>query len=246
MKVTVNDLAFEFPLYEKKNTMKAVKKFVSICRNLESIRCHNVERIVSSGINMDKELYPTGTLYQIIREIQDKNERTYFLGLLVNRESKAASAEKSFVYKDLESFACAAAKDECLVSMETSGDFKQSEISGTIDGKTVRIRNISCEDHLYYFRNMLGMRIYKANDKKHKKDGDNAYGKGRIGSPMDLCDDEAQELLDCAIWIKQRLYARKGKHNYAFQNEQDCIYHCYIADDLGDDILKELYKKKWD
>lgn len=49
-----------------------------------------------------------------------------------------------------------------------------------------------------------------------------------------------------AIWIKQRLYARKGKRNYAFQNEQDYIYHGYIANDLGDDILKELYKRKWD
>lgn len=246
MKVTVNDLAFEFPLYEKKKTMKVIKKFISICRNLESVRCHNVERLVRSGINMEKELYPTGTLYQIVREIQDKNERTYFLGLLVNRESKGTSAEKSFVYKNMESLACAVAKDDCLVSMETNEDFKQTEILGTIDGKAVRIRNISCEDHLYYFRNILGMRSYKANDEKHKKDRDNAYGKGRVGSPMDLSDDEAQELLDHAIWIKQRLYARKGKHNYAFQNERDCIYHCYIADDLGDDILKELYKRKWD
>lgn len=246
MKVTVNDLAFEFPVYEKKKTMKVVKKFITICRNLESIRCHNVERLVRLGINMEKELYPNGTLHQIVHEIQDRNERTYFLGLLVNRDTKEIPIESSFVYKDLESFACAAAKDDCLVSIETNEDFKQTRICGIIDGKKISIRNISCEDHLYCYRDIIGMRIYKANDEKHKKDRDNAYGKGRIGSPMDLRDDEAQELLDRAIWIKQRLYARKGKHNYAFQNERDCIYHCYIADDLGDDILKELYKKKWD
>lgn len=245
MKVTVNDLAFEFPLYEKAQTMKAVKKFISVCRNLESVRCHNVERLAGTKINMEKELYPTGTLYQIVREIRDKDDRTYLLGLLVNRESQGISSEKTFVYKNLESSACAFAKDDALVSMETDEDFKKTEIVGTIDGQTIKIRNLSCEDHLHYYRDILGMRIYKANDEKHKKDRDNAYGKGRIGSPMDLSDEEAQELLNHSIWIKQRLYARKGKHNYAFQNEQDCIYHGYIADDLGDDILKELYKRKW-
>ena len=103
MKVTVNDLAFEFPLYEKTQTMKAVKKFISVCRNLESVRCHNVERLAGTKINMEKELYPIGTLYQIVREIRDKNDRTYLLGLLVNRESQGISSEKTFVYKDPES-----------------------------------------------------------------------------------------------------------------------------------------------
>lgn len=146
----------------------------------------------------------------------------------------------------MKSFLCAAAKADGLASMETNEDFKQTGIIGTIDGKTTEIRNISCEEHIYFHRKILGIRIYKANDKKHKKDRANAYGKGRIGSPMDLSDEEAQELLNHAIWIKQHLYARKGKHNYAFQNEQDCVYHGYIADNLSEDILKELYKRKWD
>lgn len=93
---------------------------------------------------------------------------------------------------------------------------------------------------------LLGIRIYEANATKHKKDRDNPYGKGKVASPMDLSDEEAQELLDHAIWIKQRLYARKGNRNYAFQNTKDCIYHGYIAEDLGDDILAVLYERKWD
>lgn len=63
---------------------------------------------------------------------------------------------------------------------------------------------------------------------------------------MDLPDEEAQKLLDQAIWVKQRLYARHGKNNYAFQNTRECIFHGYIANDLEDDILAELYRKKWD
>lgn len=246
MKIVVNDLAFRFPLYEKDRTSEAVKKFILICRKLESISCHNVERLVRSEIDKESELYPTGTLYRVIRDISDRDDRKYFLGLLVNREKADVLIDEPFIYKDLASFACAAAKEEALVSLETDDGFKQIEIKGFIGRQEVKIRNISCEDHLNYYRDILGMRIYKANDEKHKKDRENAYGKGKTASPMNLSDKEAQKLLDEAIWIKQRLYARKGNCNYAFQNTQDCIYHGYIADDLSDDILSELYGKKWD
>lgn len=43
-----------------------------------------------------------------------------------------------------------------------------------------------------------------------------------------------------------RLYARKGKRNYAFQRTRDCIYHAYIADDLDDSIVSRLLGEKWD
>ncbi len=100
--------------------------------------------------------------------------------------------------------------------------------------------------HLRFHRKALGIRIYEANIKKHKKERENYYGRGKVASPMDLSDLEAQELLNRAIWIKNRLYARKGTHNYAFQHTGNCIYHGYIADDLGDDILSVLYREKWD
>ncbi len=133
-----------------------------------------------------------------------------------------------------------------MVSIELSEGFRNFEIEGFIQNEKVSIRNISREEHLYYHRQMLGIRIYEPNDGKHKKDKKNYYGKGKVASPMDLSDEEAQELLNRAIWIKNRLYARKGKTNYAFQNTRDCIYHGYIAEDLGDDILTALYSVKWD
>ena len=164
----------------------------------------------------------------------------------MNREKTDVQAVHPFVYKNLESFACAGARKEALVSLETDDGFKQTEISGKINGESVNIKNISNEDHINYYWELLGIRIYEANATKHKKDRDNPYGKGKVASPMDLSDEEAQELLDHAIWIKQRLYARKGNRNYAFQNTKDCIYHGYIAEDLGDDILAVLYERKWD
>lgn len=133
-----------------------------------------------------------------------------------------------------------------MVSLESEEGLKESELEGTIRGEKVVIRNISREEHLYCHRLQLGIRIYEASEEKHKKDKENHYGKGKVASPMDLAGKEAQKLLDRAIWIKNRLYARKGKKNYAFQNTRDCVYHGYIAKDLSDDILSKLYQVKWD
>ena len=105
------------------------------------------------------------------------------------------------------------------------------------------MRNISKDEHIEYYRRELGLRRFCANDKKHKSDRENYYGKGKVGSRMDLPDKEAQELLNKAIYIKGRLYAKKDDRYYAFQNEQDIIYHGYRADDLRDDIKKTLDKE---
>lgn len=246
MKVAVNDLAFEFPLHERTKTMEAVKRFICICQRLESLYCHNVERLIRTDIDREKELYPGGNLYRIVQEIKDRDDRKYFLGLLVNREKADSLPEKAFVYKNKKSFACALARKEALVSLETEEGFKQVEVTGTIGNEKVSIRNISNKEHINHYWKSLGIRIYEANDEKHKKDRYNAYGKGKIASPMDLPDEEAQELLNHAIWINDRLYARKGKRNYAFQKTRDCIYHAYIADDLDDSIVSRLLGEKWD
>lgn len=109
--------------------------------------------------------------------------------------------------------------------------------------KKVELRNLSLNEHIDYYREELGLRRYIANDKKHKYDRENPYGKGKVGSRMDLLDEEAQDLLNKAIEIKGRLYAKKDGYYYAFQRERDIDYHGYRADDLGDDIKRQLDKK---
>ena len=44
MIAVINDLAFQFQIYEKRQAMEAVEKFISICKELESVKCHNVGR----------------------------------------------------------------------------------------------------------------------------------------------------------------------------------------------------------
>lgn len=246
MRVVVNDLAFLFPFYGETELIEAIRKWIYVCRELESGRCHEVDSLIRIRLDKSLELAPDCSIYKVIQKITDRNERSYLLSLLTNREDLPLSPKFPFVYKGRESYLCAWAREEALVSLEAEEGFKKPGLVGTIQGNAIEICNISREEHLFCHRNRLGIRIYEPNEGKHKKDRENYYGKNRVASPMDLTGREAQELLDKAIWIKNRLYARKGKNNYAFQNTRDCIYHGYIAADLGDDILNVLYQKKWD
>ncbi len=246
MQIAINDLSFEFPFHEERQMMEAVRKFIRVCRDLESDRCPGVERIVGIEIDKEKQIGPNCTVYHLIQRLTNRNERTYFLSLLKDRGKILQGQGIPFVYKGKKSFVCASMKDELLVSIESEEGLKEPVLKGAMGESEAGISNISCEEHFWIHRDRLGIRIYEANDVKHKKERENYYGKGKTASPMDLSDQEAQELLNRAIWIKGRLYARKGIHNYTFQNTRDCIYHGYISDFPGDDILRELYRMKWD
>ena len=246
MYITINDLSFLFPFYSETDFQAALRQFIQMCKELESSRCHNVAGITRAEIDKTFPIYPNGSLYKAIQHIADNNEKKYFLSLLVNRGCQTPASASAFLYRGKSSTACAAAKDDAVVSLESEEGFRKASFQGEISAENVSIKNISRNEHILFYREMLGLRIYEPNREKHKKDRDNPYGKGKVASPMDLPDEEAQELLDRAIFVKNRLYARKGENNYAFMNTIGCIYHGYIAADLGDDILTELNKTKWD
>ena len=247
MEIIINDISFMLTFYEEETMMQAVHLFVNICKMLESDRCHSVTALVRDDIEMSWPIGVKCNIYGLVQKIRDRTERSYFLSLITGLGKIKKTAADPFIYKGKLSYACAMAVETgMLVSLGSDEGFLGTVITGKIRDTEVKVNNISQEEHLNYYREKLGIRIYEANAEKHKREGKNFYGKGRVASPMDLNDEESQELLDKAIWIKNRLYARKGVHNYAFQETREGIFHCYIDDDLGDDILRELYKKKWD
>lgn len=150
MIVAINDLAFQFRIYEEKQAMEAIEKFILICKELESVKCHNVGRIIGIEIDKRTEICPGSTLFKIAQRIKNREERTYFLGLLKNRGKALLLPESPFVYKERESFLCAAAKDEILVSIETEEGLKRDKIEGAIKQESVAIKNISDEKHGMY------------------------------------------------------------------------------------------------
>ena len=80
MIAVINDLAFQFQIYEERQAMEAVEKFISICKELESVKYHNVGRIIGIEIDKRTEICPGSTLFQIVQRMS-RGERTYFLGL---------------------------------------------------------------------------------------------------------------------------------------------------------------------
>ena len=105
---------------------------------------------------------------------------------------------------------CSYVKNDILISLCSSSIFESELIEGTSGGITCKIANLSLERHVDSHQEKLGIRHYHANIGKHKPNRENKYGKGKVASPMDLSDADAQELLNKAIPVDSRLYAKKG------------------------------------
>ena len=56
----------------------------------------------------------------------DNNEKKYFLSLLVNRGCQTPASASAFLYRGRSSTACAAAKDDAVVSLESEEGFREA------------------------------------------------------------------------------------------------------------------------
>lgn len=247
MNVIVNDLSFQYSFYTQEQALEKCLKFIDICHELESGRLKNVEKLlVIDNIEVGYEIAPGCSFMKLLQRVLPREERAYLLSVLLNRDTIEEEPEDLFVCDQKVSRACALAREEAVVSLLSANIFSESTISGKMGEDKVILKNIGNEEHIMEHRHLLGKRLYRANSKKHKKDSFQAYGKGKIASPMDLDDAQAQRLLDMAVEYKGRLYGRYRGENYAFQNEQDIYYHGYIDEDLGDDVKTMLDGQKWE
>lgn len=248
MKITINDLSFQYSFYDKETALKSLYDFIEICRKIESGNFHNVEpKTYSKKIDPSIEIAPGQNLYKILQSFKTKEQRIYLLGLLTSRPTPKPISDTPFILDGKRSYVCAHACENMIVSLLSHSFFENETIQGFLASKEIEIKNLSKEQHIMIHRDVLGLRIYKANAVKHKRNKENAYGKGKIASIMDLTDAEGQELLDKAVCINGKLFGRKNGHNYAFQCEGDVSYHGYQVSDLSENILLELdkYKYKW-
>ncbi len=243
MIAVINDISFQYPFATKELAMQYVHKFVDICKRIKREEVTNVHEIKTGFIDAQREISPDFKLIQLLQNFQTREERTFLLGLLTNQGTYRSEQGNYCRIGEKESYVCAYAIDNILISLLSNSLFEMPVVKCIIAGETARLRNLSKLDHIDYYRKELGVRKYIANNKKHKFDKENPYGKGRVGSRMDLRDEDAQILLNKAIEIKGRLYAKKGGYYYAFQNEGDIDYHGYRVDDVGDDIKSQLDKE---
>lgn len=243
MIAVINDISFQYSFATRELAIEYVHKFLEICKRIKKEEVTNVREIKTGVIDTQKEIGPDFKLIQLLQNFQAREERTFLLGLLTNNGTYCSEQSESCQIAGKQSSICVYAVDNILISLLSDVLFEMPVIRGSVAGKEINLRNLSKEEHINYYRKELGLRRYIANDKKHKFDKENPYGKGRVGSRMDLLDEEAQDLLNKAIEIKGRLYAKKNGYYYAFQNERDIDYHGYRVDDVGDDIKYQLDKK---
>ncbi len=240
MIAVINDISFQYPFATKQIAIEYVHRFLDICRRIKREEVTNVHEIKTGVIDTQREISPDCKLIQLLQNFETREERTFLLGLLTNQGTYHSEEGRPLWIDGKESCVCIHAIDNILVSLLSNPLFEGPVVKGTAAGEEISLRNLSKSEHINYYRKELGLRKYIANDAKHKFDRENPYGKGRVGSRMDLQDEEAQDLLNKAVEIKGRLYAKKNGRYYAFQNERDIDYHAYRADDLGDDIRYRL------
>lgn len=141
---------------------------------------------------------------------------------------------------------CAFAKNDIMVSLRSSTVFDGAFLPGTCGDVPQFLCNLSLDEHINIHQEKLGIRHYRANAGKHKPDRKNEYGKGKVASPMDLDDEAAQELLNRAVQIDNRLYAKKNGKIYSFMPEAPCIYHGYIDEQVPESVRRKIEKLQWD
>lgn len=225
--------------------MQKLHEFLYVCKELESNRLKNVEGIVADYIDPASEIVPGCKLFKLLQKFETKDEKRYLLGLLTGRPNIPEKEKSECIMNGKRMWIWSKVLENMMVSLCSDALFEDCKVPVEIEEKKEIVRNISKNIHIDYYAEELGKRFFVANDEKHKKDRENPYGKGKIASPMDLEQDEAQELLDKAIIVNGRLYGRKNGVNYAFQNTRKTEYHGYIADDLPDNIKHELDKYDW-
>ncbi len=239
----INDISFQYSFTTKKHAIEYVHKFLDICKQIKREEVTSVHEIKTGVIDTQKEISPDFKLIQLIQSFQTREERSFLLSLLTNKGTYYSEQGQTCRIAEKESSVCAYAIDNILISLLSNALFEMPVVMADIAGETISLKNLSKAEHINYYRKELGLRRYIANDRKHKYDRENSYGKGKTGSRMDLHDEEAQELLNKAVEIKGRLYAKKNGYYYAFQNERDIDYHGYRVDDAGDDIKSRLDKE---
>ena len=130
-----------------------------------------------------------------------------------------------------------------LLSLATHPKYENTTLQGTVnDGSILEMKNISDSSHIEEHRVALGIRKYERNPKH--KDTYDAMGKGRIASPMDLCDEDAQKLLNRAVFVdKERtLYAALNGKCYVFPEHEPgkAIYHGYLDEHPNEKVQRAL------
>ena len=248
MLAAINDLSFQYQMSSLEEAIERLELFADLCKEVKRGYMTNVERIVIAREGgYSSFLAPNFLLPKIITRIASKDIQRFLISVLNNSDAIPVQENApSFCLDGKSSHICFYAKDNIVISLLSNPIFESEVLEGTCEEAPLSIHNLSQKGHIDLYEELLGIRHYKAHAVKHKPDRVNTYGKGREASPMDLDDATAQRLLNRALRINNRLYAKYNGKIYAFMEERPRVYHGYIDSEAPEFVKRQLDKIQWD
>lgn len=240
----MNDLSFGNMFSSKEEAVQKVHQWMDICKKIESGETTAVETLYSVLLNTSAEIAPDYPLINLVREFQTRDEKRYLMHLLANLNTPESLPEIPFCLEGKCSHICAWAREQFVISLVSDTVYELPVLDGKVGAETVTIKNLSKQEHIQQYEEILGIRHYERN-KKHRKEPYTDVA-GRYVDAMDLDDQEAQKLLDQAVEIEGNLYGKRKGQYYCFQKHHRNCYHGYQNNELGLHIRNKIDEKKWE
>lgn len=224
----VNDLPFYHRFESRALADRALHDFLKLYQELKQKKYRAIKRLYGVKIDVHREITPGVMLIQILQDFKTKDEQRLLLTIL-NRLDCPDYQGPLFYIAEEGSKICAFANGGILLSLDSDSVFSQKLIAGELDGRECEIKNIASISHIRDYDAFLGHLLYERSPKHRER---KYFRAGETVSPMDLNDEEAQLLLDRAIRIGERFYAKKDDRYYVFPVTTGNLYHGFRDDSL--------------
>ena len=224
----VNDLPFYRCFPNRALANQALHVFLKLYQELKQKKYRAIQSFYGVEIDVFREIAPGVKLIQILQDFETRDEQRLLLSVLKNL-NRPDYPGPLFYLAGEGSQICAFASGDILLSLDSASVFSKKLIAGELDGKECKIKNIASPSHICDYNAFLGHLSYQ----RSPKHGEREYFRaGETVSPMDLNDEEAQSLLDRAIRIGERFYAKKDTRYYVFPVTEGNLYHGFRHDSL--------------
>lgn len=257
MGIAINEISFLHGFESIVDAQTALAQFGGIALQLRDERVSNVNTAIdivnSCNICANLELMKPrvieeqGKSYSLIQALNDmkvENREQYLFVLQILTmvgETEEENAEE-FCLLDQRSRFCAIHRNDFLLSIVSDEIFTQNVIEGTLnDGQMFTVRNIAQEDHIFFFWEELGFRLYEINPKHGTREYIRSGGE-RVGVAPES-DELGQQLLNKAIKYKGKLFS-VDTHNdnriFEFRHSYANKYHAFQQNHLTNDDRKRI------
>lgn len=240
MIATFNSASFDAGFENDLEADSGFEQLLEVTLELKNECITNHVEYQGSKINLYSRVTKDRTIYDILNAWRHKGgkgreQSLYMITLLSRIQScKCVPNPGKDITMEGTTFQIPQNDRDCmLLSLPSRERFRKPMLKGIQEnGTDLELPNVAEREHIWDHRRLLGMRVYQPNPKHTAVS--HAYGKGKVASPMQLNQEEAQTLLNQAIEVGDRLCAAKNGECYMFMNHYDIYYHGYLEEHPSD------------